>query len=297
MWFPLILASAFCWAWVSVLDSSLVRQYEKHPLILLWSQSFFTLPVLFFMLFFIDARTSWWPLLALGGILAYIGDNIFFLILDRIDASVSNASWSILAIFLSLAGFLFFGESWTVTQFLGAMLILGGAFFISFWHRHILSFRALGLLVGLAFFYMPYYILKKAALLHGLSVGTVFFWLLIGRELLAFSGAFVVPRLRNRAFALVKRVGFKFYLGAGLVILTFFLGEYFGTLAYKLGPVSLVAIVGNTQLFMVILFAWACQRFVPAYAPKELLDTHTVRIKLASFILVFAGLALLSVST
>jgi drug/metabolite transporter (DMT)-like permease len=296
MWFPLILASAFCWAWVSVFDSALVRQYEKHPLVLLWSQSLFTMPVLLVLGSFIDFRTSWWLPLMIGGIFAYLGDIFFFLMLDYIDASVANAAWSILAIFLSIAGFLLFQETWSLQQAAGAALILGGALFLSFWHSHILHTKGLLLLAGNAIFYLPFYLAKKAALLHGQQVMTVFFWLLIGRETLSCFGGLVVPRLRKRTLSLVHRVPSRFFLGGFIVVALFFLGELFGTYAYNAGPVSLISVVGNSQLFMVILFGWLCHRLLPHFAPKELLDTHTVRAKLISFSLVFAGLALLSVS-
>jgi len=45
-----------------------------------------------------------------------------------------------------------------------------------------------------------------------------------------------------------------------------------------------------------MFFAWLCYKLAPKFAPKELLDTHTVRIKLLSICLMFSGLALLAVS-
>jgi len=246
MWLPMILVSAFCWSWVNVLDSAIVRQHEKHPLVLLWFQSLFTVPTLFILLFFVDVHTTWWPLLVLGGLVTYLGDIFFFLILDRVDASISNAAWSILAIFLSIIGFIFFHESWSLQQFLGAVLILGAVFFLTFWHSHILSFKTLLLLIAFSLFYLPTHVLRKAALLDSQQIGAVFFWLLIGRELLSFAGALIVPSLRKRTFQLFRRAPPHFFIGSGLVIVAFFFGEYFGTLAYNYGPVSLVSIVANS---------------------------------------------------
>lgn len=296
MWFPLTLASAFCWAWVSVFDSALVRQYEKHPLVLLWSQSLFTMPILLVLASLIDIRTPWWPVLAVGGLFAYLGDIFFFLMLDRIDASVANAAWSFLAIFLSVAGFLLFGESWSLQQASGALLILGGALFLALRHAHILHPKGMLLLLGNAVFYLPFLVARKAALLDHQSVGAVFFWALICRETVSCFGGMLIPSLRRQTFSLVTRVPGRFFLGGFIVVALFFLGEYFGTLAYAAGPVSLISIVGNSQLFLVILFGWLAYRLFPSFAPKELLDTHSVRAKLFSFTLVFAGLALLAAS-
>ena len=108
MWFPLVLAATAAWAGISVIDSSLVKRYEKHPLILLWSQSLFTVPALILLSLLIDVHTAWWPMLMLAGMAAYLGDIYFFLILERVDASISSLAWAILTILLSIAGFFLF---------------------------------------------------------------------------------------------------------------------------------------------------------------------------------------------
>ncbi|MDD5054684.1 MAG: EamA family transporter [Candidatus Peribacteraceae bacterium] len=296
MWLLFVLLSALSWALVNVLDSGLVRQYEKHPAILLWSQSLFSIPILIGMALVLDVQTSFWWILLLAGMIAYLGDMCVFLLLDRIDASVSNLSWALLAIFISIIGFLFFHETWTSLQAGGALLVLSGALILSFWRRDIFHARVLLPLFGLALLYLPFYVAKKAALLENQTVWAVLFWLLIGRELLCIFTPVAIPSLRSRVVALVRRVPLRFYLGSAVVIIVFFLGEYFGTVAYDLGKASLVAIVGNVQLFLVIALAWVFSRFIPAFVPRELLDSRSVLIKAVSFAFVFVGLALLSVS-
>ena len=296
MWLLFVLLSALSWAAVNVLDSGLVRQYEKHPVVLLWSQAIFSVPILIGMMFFVDVHSSWWLPLLLAGMVAYLGDMCVFLLLDRIDASVSNIAWALLAICISIVGFLYFDESWTALQAAGALLVLGGAFLLSFWHTDFLRMRVLAPLIGLALLYLPFYVTKKAALLDGQTVWAVFFWLLIGREIFGMMIALVITPIRRRVVALIHRVPLRFFFGSAVVIVFFLLGEYFGTVAYQLGQASLVAIVNNVQMFLVILLAWVCARFIPAFAPKELLDTRSVMLKVISFSFVFVGLALLSIS-
>lgn len=296
MWLPFVLLSSLSWAAVNVLDSALVRQYEKHPVVLLWSQAVFSIPILIGMMVFGDVKTTYWFPLLVAGLIAYCGDLCVFILLDRLDASLSNLAWVLLTVCITVVGFLSFGETWSVSQTAGALLVLGGALLLSVWNSHILSLRILLPLFGLALLYLPFYVAKKAALLEGSTVLSVLFWLLIGREILCMSVGIVFTPFRRRVSALICRVPYRFYAGSAIVIIFFFLGEYFGTVAYDLGQASLVAIVGNVQLFLVILLAWFCARFIPAFAPKELLDTRSVMIKVISFSFVFVGLALLSVS-
>ncbi|HRH94018.1 MAG TPA: EamA family transporter, partial [Candidatus Peribacteria bacterium] len=148
MWVPYILLSSFAWALVNVLDSLLVRHYEKHPVILMWSQSIFSVVALAVMACFLDLYTSWWPLLFAMGLCAYLADLFFFWVLGALDVSVTNAAWPILSIFLSIAGFSLFQESWTLPQAAGALLILAGVLYLSFHHSHNGSLlRTLGILV------------------------------------------------------------------------------------------------------------------------------------------------------
>ncbi len=296
MWLLFIAGAATGWAAISVLDSALVRWYDKHPLALMWPQACFSMSVLTLVAFTVQVRTPWALALACTGMVAYGGDILFFYILNRVDASVSNIAWAILAVLLCLAGFLFFHEIWSWSQAAGAVLVLGGTVFLSVWHRQESMGKSLLMLGALALFYVPFYIVKKAALIDGQSVASVFFWLLIGRESLSFIVPLIVPRFRRRVFALAGRVDWKFFALSGLVIALFFSAEYLGTLAYLYGPISLVAVVANIQPFIVILLAWIGSIIAVQAMPKEILSAQSVGIKLVSFSIVFCGLALLALS-
>ncbi len=296
MWIPITLISAFFWAAVNVLDSSLVKNYDKHPMMLMWSQSLFSIPALIIIALTCNIQTDWKTWLMIGGAIAFLGDLLFFYVLDRIDTSISNAAWAILALLLSLGGFLLFQESWTTMQTVGAVLILGGAGFLSFWHRHISLVRTLLLLTALAALYAPTYLLKKAAVDAGQGLLPVFFWLVLSREILATTLPWFSTKGRGRIRSLVSRADIPFYVISGIVIVCFFLGEFLGGAAYQVGPISLVAVVGNIQPFIVILLAWVIARFIPQHAARELLTMHSLQTKVVGFTAVFIGLALLSLS-
>ncbi len=295
LWIPYILLSALGWSLVNVLDSLLVRHYEKHPAVLMWSQSLFSVVALLVLACFTGVQTDWWPLLLGIGLSAYLADLMFFWVLDRLDVSVANGAWPINAMYLSAVGFAFFHESWSATQAVGAALIVGGVLFLAFHHPSKGSLpRTFGMLAGLALLYVPTYVAKKAALEAGQDVTAVFFWLIIGRESLAFTFPWCVPKLRARIRHLAKVADWKFFAIGAAVIASFLFGEYTGALAYLHGPMSLVSVASNVQPFIVIALAGLLAWIVPSHAPKELLTVRSVGVKLVSFMVVFGGLALLT---
>ncbi len=293
MWFFFVLLSVSGWAVLNVLDSVLVHGYEKKPMALMWSQSLISLPLLLLVPLFFDVGSSWIPVLLAFGMLGYGADLWFFRSLESVDVSVINIAWATLSIFLSFVGFYFFDESWSFLQTAGALLVIGGVAFFSVYHQHIRFSHTFGLLGILACAYLPYYVVKKVALDAGESALPVFFWMLLGRESLSFGLPWFFPDARRRAVA-AMRGHRSFTLINIVVIAAFFLAELAGTWAYATGPLSLVVIVNNVQPFLVMGLAWFCVRIAPSRAPKELLTRQSVRIKTVSFLIVFAGLALLA---
>lgn len=297
MWFFYVMLSMLGWALVNVLDSLLVKHYEKNPLVLMWSQSIFSIPILLVLPYFVDIHSSWAGILLAFGVLGFLGDLWFFHVLDRLDVSVANAAWPLLSIFLSIIGFLFFSESWTMTQTIGAVLVISGAFLLSFFHQHISLTRTLGLLVTLALLYLPYYVIKKAAIDDGQSPVSVFYWMILSRETFACTFPWFRTSSRTRIKALVQRMDMKYFLIGGAVIASFFFAEYAGALSYIDGPLSLVSVVNNIQPFVVILIAAFLARLLPSRAAREVFTQRSLTVKLCSFTIVFIGLALLGLST
>src|SRR3989344_5763715 len=102
MWLLYTLLSTSMWALVNVLDSLIVRNYEKNPFVLMWCQSLFSIVFLALFPLFVHVEPSSWILsLMFFGATGFVGDLWFFRVLRYIDVSVSNVAWAILSIFLS----------------------------------------------------------------------------------------------------------------------------------------------------------------------------------------------------
>ncbi len=296
MWFPLTLLSAFLWAVINVVNSTLVAKFHKSPSFLLWVQTCFSMVFLMLIALNYSVSTDWMPLLVAAAFFAYLGDLLFLWILDRLDISVVNAAWAMNSMFLSVIGFTFFSETWTTMQFFGALLVCSGVLFVSFFHTHVSLKRTLLMLLALGLCYLPVAVVRKAAMLSGETILPVIFWLILGRDLVGFVVPFMLPRQRRNVFDHLPQCTSSFVLLSGLVVACFYATELVLTFSYRLGPVSLISIVGNIQPFFVLLLAAATAQFFPAYAPKELWSIQSTSIKILSFSVVFIGLALLTLS-
>lgn len=297
MWFWFQLSSLVCWSFINVFDSLLVHHYHRHPMVLGWNQSYWSLLILLLLVLLFGIPVSAWmaPLLV-AGMVAYMGDVVFWRTLDLIDVSVTTIAWALLSLFLAIGGFVLFHESWTLLHTVGAVLALSGVGLLSLWHRKITSIRALLLLPLLALLYTPFYILQKSVLLQGDTVFAAFFWLILGRETTSFVLPWVVPSFRRQVIAYMPKLTLRFHALNAVVIAFFFGASYLTTLAYARGPISLVAMISNLQPFLVLFLAWMFVRLWPRKAPRELLTTQSVQVKLGSFAIVFLGLALLAFS-
>ncbi len=293
MWIYFVLLSTLAWALVNILNSVLVHHHIKSPVVLTWIQSLISLPLLLILSFNIDITSSWSVTLLLFGITAYFGDLWFFYVLKHVDASVLNASWSILSLLLSLTGFIFLGEKWSIYQSFGAFLIIGGTLLLSLYHKHINFRRTLLLFSILAVLYLPYYLAKKVAVDNGGNALSVFFWLLVGRELLSLVVPIFSSTVRKSTYTTIKS-SHGFLVLCLITTILYILAEYFGTLAYLDGPLSLVAIFANLQPFFVIGIGWAYYLASPLKAPKELFTKESIKIKMLSFGLVFVGTILVT---
>ncbi|MBI5156267.1 hypothetical protein HZA45_03275 [Candidatus Peregrinibacteria bacterium] len=296
MWIAFSLLAVVSYGTSNLIDSVLVRWYEKKPWMLQWGQGVFMLVLLFFCFFFGDIRSTWVLALMITGVIAYLGDAVFFTVVDDIDISVTNSAWAVVALLLSIAGFLFFHERWTLLQSLGALCIVSGIFFVSFWHAHISVPRTLLRFAGLALLYIPISVITKAGLLGGQSYLAIFFWATLGRQLCAC----VVPLLRPAQCRILLRsirtLPAAFFMLSALSGVCAFAGMFLVVQAYRSGPLSLVSIIGSTQAFFVLMSAWLLSLVFPSFAAKELLSAQSVSIKIISFTIVFFGLALLALT-
>lgn len=294
-WLPIQLIAIACWSAVNVLDSLLIAHFHKRPLTILWHQTLWSIPVLVIGILWMGEWSSWSSWLIIAGIFSFVADVLFFRALDRMDVSVVQIAWAIMAVLLSLGAIVLFGESWTTMQSLGVILLLLGVCVLSLWGRALRGSHLLQLFL-IALFNLPFYLTQKAALLDGVTVLQSVLWSLIGREGISLIANLVIPSWRKNVLAVFGQMRWHFFAINAAVILFFFWGVTLNTIAYDLGPLSLAVVVSNIQPFFTMFLAWLCYTFTPEKAAKELFTAQAVRVKIISFLIVFAGLALLTFS-
>ncbi|MBP9850426.1 MAG: EamA family transporter [Candidatus Peribacteraceae bacterium] len=297
MWFPLTILSALGYSLSNVGCSTLVARFHKSPVFLIWVQTFVSMIFLLIIALFYDVRTSWAFGIMVVGVIAYGGDLLFFWILDRLDVSVLNAAWAIQTVYVSIVGFLFFHESWNAVQGIGASLVLIGVCLLSFFTRQVTFRKSLYLLGLLALCFAPVNIMRKVVFMDGVQTIPFIFWMLLGRDGLAFFGPLLIPSQRRKIFQTLPTCSPTFFVLSAAVISCFFVAEFLLASAYRLGQVSLISVVGNIQPFFVVFLAGLLALFIPSLAAKELFSRRSLIVKLGSFSIVFIGLALLGAST
>lgn len=292
MWlFFAVLQVAF-WGADAIVDSILVKHYEKDPLVLLWFTGLFKIFFLLIFAMFFPLQTSWlWPLLLLGP-LYYASACLMVWMLDRVDVSMMNIAWALQSISLSIVGLVALHEVWSVSQTAGAVLIIGGVLFLTQRQKTMPAIFMVLLLGAIGVLIVPEEYVKKAALLQGQAAVAVFFWPLLGNAIASLIAPLTLKRFR-RKFTMLFRRPLSFYLLSMTDTIAVLAANYFLVLAYLSGTLSLVSIVNNLLPFAVILFAWLLYRFAPHFAPREVLTAQSLWVKICSFGIIFCGLALL----
>lgn len=297
MWLFLALTANVLWSQHDIINSVLVRHHHRHPLLMTMIVSFFELCTLLSIVIFFPLKTNHALILILGGFSAYAGLIFYFWVIDHVDASVMSVSWAFTNLTIVFGAFLFFGERWTVFGSLGTILVLSGAFILTFWHHHVSMARTMCILALLGFLYAPLFLIQKFALLSGESSFTVLFWSILGQKMIALTFPFFFPQQRKMIVSFLRTgASMHFFALVIIVAILSIVGNISSTFAYSLAPASLVSVTLNTQPFMVIVLAWMWSRFFPRSAPRELLTAQSIGAKVVSFSLVFLGLALLSFS-
>ncbi|PIQ75684.1 hypothetical protein COU78_03055 [Candidatus Peregrinibacteria bacterium CG10_big_fil_rev_8_21_14_0_10_49_24] len=295
MWFAYIMIGNALWSIADVLMSMIVNRMDRSPVVIAWYSGVVEVTVLLLLYAFLPIETVWVGYFAVGALFAYVGMLLLFKLFSCVDVSVSSASWVFMSLGIAAGGMLFFNESWNMLQALGACTAIVGVLILSFWHKHVSLLYTCGLLAAVGFSYVPYFLIQKAALLSGVSVLTAFFWPILFQKLFAIAVPLALPFYRRQIRTISADVRFWFIGMLICWVCTALVGVYIVTKAYSVGDASLVGIAENGQPFFLIAFAWVATLFSPTYAPREILTSQSVSIKLFSFLIVFTGLTLLAV--
>ena len=293
MWLLFTVLSAGIWAIGNIFDSIIVHHYEPRALVQTFYRGLLRLPILVLMPFVISIETEWMWLLLASGLFYYLLILSYLYALKHIDASITQSSWALQAILLSIVGFLWFNETWSLMQTVGASLVLLSVFLLCYWHKHISTLRTVWLLLLPGFVGIPGEVILKTAADAHVSPWVSAYWSFLSVAVLAVVTPCLIPSMRKNVVHSPAARQPSFYAATFLVVLTGFMGFVAIIHAYSTGPLSLISIAGNVQPFLVILFAWLLLQTKTARVPKELLTKQSVQLKLACFSFVFVGLALL----
>lgn len=282
------------WSISDVWASVIINRVHKNPIVISWFFGVIDLALLAALSVYSLPDLAWIGWLAFASLFAYLGMLAFFFSLSRVDVSVSSAAWVFMSIGIAIGGMIFFNETLSALQIVGVFMSIGGVLLLMFWHQHVSVFRTCLILGGAGFLYVPFFLIQEAVLLGGASPYDVFYLNAFFHSILTVGVPFLVPKYRCEVLQLASRLPLRRFFS--LIVPRSILGllaSFCVILAYKTGYASLVSITQNGQPFFLVLFAWIATRITPKYAPKELLTTQSIGIKILSFCITFAGLSLL----
>lgn len=295
-WLPLQLEAITWYALSNIIASILINRFTEKPLRVLWIPN----AVIVFVLacaypFLMNPYTPWsLPFLGLGLVVS-LTNILLYRALSDIDASLLNVTWLFLSVVLLFAGLIVFHDMLKITDIAGVLVIFVSILVLTAHHLKIGGkSRSLFYLFLSCLLYAPYYIVQKYALLHGTPMMTIWWWAQFGQALPIVLAPFIRPVWGRDIFSYFAKAPAAFFIFSGIKPFLFFAATLIEIRAYATGPLSLVAVVGNVQAFIVIALASLLHRLLPAYTPRETLDRGSLLRKGIGFILAFTGLAFLA---
>lgn len=296
MWFVYAMIGNVLWSISDVTVSMIMNRIEKSSVMVAWLFSILQLLLLAVVYFLLPIEHTWIGIFALSAFGSYLGSLSFFTLLQYVDVSVSSVAWVFLSVGVAAGSVLLFGDTWSVYQAVGAVLSISGALGLALWHKRIERVKTLILICCSGLFFVPSFLVQKSAFLDGISVVSVFFWILLFYDIYAFTFPILLPSYRKKIKPFLVSIE-PVLIGLVLLWVCMSMVSFFVVAnAYKLGDASLVGIAENGQPFFLMLFAWIATQISPKYAPKEILTAQSTGVKIATFLIVFTGLGLLVIS-
>lgn len=294
MWLLLTLLACLSWACVNVLDSALLNKVPMPEPVFVWLIAAVRLLQLAAFLYLFGEWSSWSPWLMLTGALIPPAIVLYARVMRRLDASVTCSAWAFETILLSIIGFVWLHESWTLLQTFGVLSVIGGVCFLAFYHQHLSWVRTVGLLFLLGAMVVPDSAMSGAAVKAGISVTAVYTWSLAGNVVSSLCLPLFLPSVRRY---LRKESAWRqpWIIGVVAVNLCFSCaGFLLSFTAVKLSQLSLVSVVYNVQPFFIMFVSFFFLKAFPGFLPKEGFSQRSLFVKVFSFSAVCAGLLCLS---
>jgi len=302
-WFFIALAAPFLWSLVNIIDQYLVTKYVKKQsgfggliifislvgipvslLIGIFTTGVFQAPILDKLL-----------LVGVGGIT--VAWTLLYLFALGIEGVSTAALWFLtIPIFGYVLGYVFLGETLSLRQIIGSLIILFGLFLVSInWSSQKSNFKwrfslymitscFLCAITGIIFKYV--------------TVGNTFwvssFWQYAG---LGFFGILIylfVPKYRHEFMSMIGHNGKNILATTTISEVLNIGGNLFSNYAILLAPVAVVYTITDFQPAIIFLLTVFCTFFLPSIV-KEDLGMRVILPKIAAIALVIVGSVVLFV--
>jgi drug/metabolite transporter (DMT)-like permease len=299
-WLLFAFSGPILWAVSTHFDKYLVERYFKHSdvaVLLLFTAFIGVLPLPLIALYdptIANHDLGTIALIIFSGIL-YMGGLSFYLrALQSEEASVVSPFFQTVPLFGYVLAYLVLGETLSIRQMAGGILIVAGALIVSLrFDRQARTFKLrlimLMLICGLALA-LSGLIFKIFAI--SVDFWTTTFWLLAGEAIFGGAMLAIAPYRRQLAVALRANAVALLTIGGSNELIN--LGGTLGSrYALTLAPLSIVQAIGSTTTLFVFAFGFALSVLFPRFA-RETLSRRDMLQKGVAAILVAAGVALVT---
>jgi len=289
-WFIFAFVATIFWAVGVVIDKYILTKHMQNPFTYQLLYTITESPVMLLLLFTPISSALPWSLLGIvAGLGIYPGIILYFKAMAIEESSRVISLWYTSSIFVLLLAYVFLGEKLSLPSYLGVLLLVLGAMFVSYrkgkGKKPVIS-PALGLILASGLVFAGYEILTKYVL-NAIDYFSYLFWNFVGTSIVGFS-LFCVPKIRGIFLSDIKRVNRTALLWRIINTSLSLIGTVLYYIAISSGPVSLVSAASSLEPFFVFVIILMLSLFVPRIL-KEEIGKRVVAVKALSIILIVAG--------
>lgn len=296
-WILLSLLPPALWSFTNHFDKYLISKYIKGGgvgALMVFSSiiGILLLPFIYFIQ--PSVITNFKPeylIISISGIFYLLATLPYFYALTRDDASIAVPLFQMVPVFSFVLGFIFLGETLTIKQFIGGLVVLIGAIFISVnfssnkkprIKKDVFLLMALSsFLFALNFIVFKYFAVQSDFL-------TTSFWEYIGFGLFALFILIFIKSYRREFLSILKENRATVLTLNGINEIVNIMAKIAFNFASLLVPVTLVWIVNGTQPFFVFIYGVLITVFFPKIA-KEDISRKMIMQKLIAIAIMFVG--------
>lgn len=295
-WFFIALLGPIIYALANHTDKYLLSKYVKGGevgALIIFSSVFsiFVLPILiYFHPEVLHTSFMHGSILLGNGILVMFAVLLYFYALYEDDASVVVSFYQTIPVFAAILGYFFLGETVTLQQGIASLIIILGAFILSF-EMGIGKVRfktkvVCMMLCASLLYAINAVVFKHVAMNEGFWSGT--FWGLVGKVCIGFGFLLFIPTYRNQFLTMFRQNTLAVLGLNSLSEILFILGEAVTAYATLLAPVFLVLLVNGFQPLFVFVIGIFLTLFFPKLG-KESLSKKIIIQKIIGITLLMVG--------